>query len=98
MGIFYILYFYLVGYCRSTFHGTFITDVGKSVQFTCPVLNATKLPVLWIKMDQQNVTNRIVLSNGSTLITDNSRISLHQDIKYDKYTLRVYLLYILYNC
>ncbi|CAG7833451.1 unnamed protein product, partial [Allacma fusca] len=66
-----------------------VKDIGGTVELECSVQYARDYPVLWIKRDNSNQQNPLLISSGSTLIIRDSRFSLRFDPSSSLYTLQV---------
>jgi len=61
---------------------------GRVAELTCLLSKSTELPVVWTKVDINRVNEPVVISNGSTLLIDDSRFSF-EEISYTNNTLQV---------
>ncbi|XP_025203503.1 lachesin-like [Melanaphis sacchari] len=62
-----------------------IKDIGDTVELACTTFNTKGFNVLWVKVIQEP----IIFSFGSTLIVNDPRISLIQDIDSNQYILKI---------
>jgi len=55
-------------------------DIGSMRTLTCTVFNPMKNNITWVKVNEENDTNFVVLSIDKKVFIENSRFSLVQDI------------------
>lgn len=68
-----------------------IKDIGETVELQCSVQYAQDYPILWIKVNKENVQEQVTLSTGTALIIRDSRFSLKHDTASTTYILQVRL-------
>lgn len=56
-----------------------IKDIGGIAELHCSVQYAQEYPVLWMKVDHNNIGYSVLISTGSSLILHDSRFSLRYD-------------------
>jgi len=66
-----------------------IKDIGETVELQCSVQYAQEYPILWIKVNKENVHEQVALSTGTALIIRDSRFSLKYDTASTTYILQV---------
>ncbi|XP_077273464.1 septate junction protein lachesin isoform X2 [Temnothorax americanus] len=66
-----------------------IKDIGETVELHCSVQYAQEYPVLWIKVNRENVHEQVALSTGTALIIRDSRFALRYDTASTTYQLQV---------
>lgn len=88
-----IVYFYLIAYSQTILYSTFSEDIGGTVEFICPFYNDTESSVLWLKMNREKVKEPFIISNRSTLIVKNPRISVWKDSNQHLYLLEVLIFW-----
>ncbi|XP_011343562.1 lachesin isoform X2 [Ooceraea biroi] len=66
-----------------------IKDIGETVELQCSVQYAQEYPILWIKVNKENVHEQVALSTGTALIIRDSRFSLRYDTATTTYILQV---------
>ncbi|KAH0953776.1 hypothetical protein HN011_009704 [Eciton burchellii] len=66
-----------------------IKDIGETVELQCSVQYAQEYPILWIKVNKENVHEQVALSTGTALIIRDSRFSLKYDTASTTYILQI---------
>jgi len=68
---------------------TLIKDIGDTAEMACTTLYTEDFNVLWVKVDNEKMTDPMVFSSGSTLIVSDSRLSVRRDMNSSRYILQV---------
>lgn len=83
-----VVIFILVNCQMTTISGitrNYIEDVGNTVELTCTIFRPMAFNVSWVKVNEKNSNNSVVISNGNTVLIGDSRYSANQDIVFTKY-------------
>lgn len=81
----YSCYIFILVNCHKTTNVSvgidkWIKIVGGLTKFTCVVLYPIDFGVSWIKVNKEDITESVVLTNGNRVIINDTRFSLRQDI------------------
>lgn len=66
-----------------------IKDIGETVELHCSIQYAQDYPVLWIKVNKDNINEQVALSTGTALIIRDSRFAIRHDTASATYVLQV---------
>ncbi|XP_022161313.1 lachesin-like [Myzus persicae] len=66
-----------------------VKEIGDTAEMACTTLYAQDFNVLWVKADNEKLTEPIIFSSGGSLIVSDPRLSLRRDMDYNRYILRI---------
>lgn len=66
-----------------------IVDIGDTTDLSCSVQYARGYPVIWAKIDNENPSNNLFISRGSSLSLPDNRYSIRHDEASSTYTLQL---------
>jgi len=85
-----IIIIYILVYCQtltviSDITPKSIKDIGSIVKLTCTVYNPLNFKISWLKVNEDDDMNFVVLSKGNKVFINDTRFSLTQDVVSTKY-------------